>query len=429
MAGVQFSIWKLLAGFLQPYAKGIGIRLFGSSSGHVGLLPKAAAGSTDFILPAADGSSGWVLTTDGSGNLSFAAGGGSGGSPGGTSGQIQYNNAGAFAGFTASGDVSINASTGACVVNSASGVGFGSLAFQSGTFSGTSSGTNTGDQNLSGLVPKTTTVAGHALSSNVSLAVADVSGAAPLASPTFTGTAAAPTPLTADNSTKIATTGYVQAQGYITSSGNAATATLAATVTTNANLTGPITSVGNVTSVTGHAITYAMLQQETLYSVLGNNTASTANSAALQYLVLGSPTFTTSGFNLLQITASANTYAQMALQNSATNAAASTDYIVTADNGNDATHYADFGINSSLGGAAPFSNANAAYLYSSDNELDIGALGASGVINFYTTGFSTTPILGMSMDQNQKVSFVNPISVRQILTAPPIAQQVLRMMW
>jgi hypothetical protein len=48
----------------------------------------------------------------------------------------------------------------------------------------------------------------------VSLVVADVGGAAPLASPTFTGVPAAPTPATADNSTTVATTAYVHAQGY-----------------------------------------------------------------------------------------------------------------------------------------------------------------------------------------------------------------------
>lgn len=46
-----------------------------------------------------------------------------------------------------------------------------------------------------------------------------ISGLAPLASPTFTGTPAAPTPATADNSTKLATTAFVKAQGYITSIG------------------------------------------------------------------------------------------------------------------------------------------------------------------------------------------------------------------
>lgn len=44
------------------------------------------------------------------------------------------------------------------------------------------------------------------------LVVADVSGAAPLVSPALTGTPTAPTPLTADNSTTLATTALVQAK-------------------------------------------------------------------------------------------------------------------------------------------------------------------------------------------------------------------------
>lgn len=47
--------------------------------------------------------------------------------------------------------------------------------------------------------------------------VSQITGAAPLASPIFTGTPAAPTPTSTDNSTKIATTAYVKSQGYITS--------------------------------------------------------------------------------------------------------------------------------------------------------------------------------------------------------------------
>jgi hypothetical protein len=42
-------------------------------------------------------------------------------------------------------------------------------------------------------------------------------GAAPNASPVFTGDPRAPTPATADNDTSLATTAYVQAQGYATS--------------------------------------------------------------------------------------------------------------------------------------------------------------------------------------------------------------------
>jgi hypothetical protein len=53
----------------------------------------------------------------------------------------------------------------------------------------------------------------------VTLAVADVSGAAPLASPTFTGDPKAPTPAVGDNDTSIATTKFVKDQNYITSAG------------------------------------------------------------------------------------------------------------------------------------------------------------------------------------------------------------------
>jgi hypothetical protein len=51
------------------------LRLSGSSSGYVGLAPAAAAGSTTYILPSADGSANQVLQTNGSGVLSWATGG------------------------------------------------------------------------------------------------------------------------------------------------------------------------------------------------------------------------------------------------------------------------------------------------------------------------------------------------------------------
>ena len=51
------------------------IRLSGSSSGYVGLAPAAAAGSTTYTLPAADGTAGYALVTDGAGALSWASAG------------------------------------------------------------------------------------------------------------------------------------------------------------------------------------------------------------------------------------------------------------------------------------------------------------------------------------------------------------------
>lgn len=52
------------------------IRLSGATSGYVGLAPAAAAGSTTYTLPAADGTSGQMLSTNGSGALSWETAGG-----------------------------------------------------------------------------------------------------------------------------------------------------------------------------------------------------------------------------------------------------------------------------------------------------------------------------------------------------------------
>ncbi len=49
------------------------LRLSGSTSGYVGLVPAAAAGGTTYTLPSADGTSGQVLSTNGSGALSWAS--------------------------------------------------------------------------------------------------------------------------------------------------------------------------------------------------------------------------------------------------------------------------------------------------------------------------------------------------------------------
>jgi hypothetical protein len=54
------------------------LRLSGVTSGYVGLAPAAIAGSTTYTLPAADGTSGQLLSTDGKGTLSWASASGSG---------------------------------------------------------------------------------------------------------------------------------------------------------------------------------------------------------------------------------------------------------------------------------------------------------------------------------------------------------------
>lgn len=68
-----------------------------------------------------------------------------------------------------------------------------------------------------GAVSSVFTRTGAVVSASGDYTVAQVTGAAPLASPTFTGTPVAPTPATSDNSTTIPTTAFVKAQGYLTS--------------------------------------------------------------------------------------------------------------------------------------------------------------------------------------------------------------------
>ena len=76
----------------------------GSGTNYTALKAQAQAANVTYTLPAADGTNGQVLSTNGSGTLSWATASGGGGSPGGSSGQVQFNSAGtAFggaAGFT-----------------------------------------------------------------------------------------------------------------------------------------------------------------------------------------------------------------------------------------------------------------------------------------------------------------------------------------
>jgi hypothetical protein len=69
------SAWRLQIGSASTTLKG-SLLLSGSSSGAVGLQAPATAGSTTYTLPSSDGASGQVLSTNGSGTLSWATAGG-----------------------------------------------------------------------------------------------------------------------------------------------------------------------------------------------------------------------------------------------------------------------------------------------------------------------------------------------------------------
>lgn len=130
--------------------------------------------------------------------------------------------------------------------------------------------------------------------------VGQVTGAAPLASPALTGTPTAPTPSTADSSTKIATTAYVQAQGYAAgsafTSGNYPKASGSAALSDSGVTAGPysipwitvyrgggsssFSTSSNVVKLWGVVLTWPLTTTQVTYNV---STADTNSSGACNY--------------------------------------------------------------------------------------------------------------------------------------------------
>lgn len=112
-------------------------------------------------------------------------------------------------------------------------------------------------------------------------------------------------------------------------------------------------------------------------------------------------------------TGNINSFYQANIQNTNSGASASTDWVATANNGSSTTHYIDMGINSSGGGGAPFTTANHTYLYSIDDTLNIGALGASSQIRIFTTG-GTSPVQRAVFDENGRLGITTPTPASKI---------------
>lgn len=98
-----------------------------------------------------------------------------------------------------------------------------------------------------------------------------------------------------------------------------------------------------------------------------------------------------------------NDFYQLNIQNKNAGVNASGDLSITADNGDENTHYINLGTNNSNGAKAPFTTANETYLYSVSDTLNIGALGANNAIKFFTTGGINTPAQRLVIASNGNV--------------------------
>lgn len=137
---------------------------------------------------------------------------------------------------------------------------------------------------------------------------------------------------------------------------NSVTNTLGSTnITASGNLAG--NTVTSTTSVTGATI------------VATKPILPTATSGAISY---GTLSYTdTNIFSSYQT--SVDSYAQKVMQNTSNGTSASTDYIVSNDQGTATSFYGDFGMNSSgYTGTGPFQAPNVVYMYSISTDLVIG---------------------------------------------------------
>ena len=136
----------------------------------------------------------------------------------------------------------------------------------------------------------------------LAIAVADVSGAAPLATPTFTGTPAAPTATLGTNTTQLATTAFVEASSraaavYVTSSNSTGNTTITPAVTARA--------MNYVLDITGTASTRIVILDIT-NRVVGDKIALRITLPATTLIVIESRNATSGGTLLDTITTDAS---------------------------------------------------------------------------------------------------------------------------
>lgn len=242
-------------------------------------------------IQAGNGTGGFYAITIGS-NLTFAGGtlsatgGGGGGSPGGTPGQIQWNSAGNFAGFTTSGDATINTTTGALTLATVASAGT----------TGSSTAIPVVTINAKGLATSITTAAvvapagtltGTTLASGVTASSLLSANGGSFGTAAFTAASAYEVPLTfstgltrtvntvtVNASQSIATLSNLTTNGFVKTGGGVGTLS----IDTNTYLT----AAGAVTSITGTAnqvIASASVGAVTLSTPQDIGTASTPQFA------------------------------------------------------------------------------------------------------------------------------------------------------
>ena len=173
-----------------------------------------------------------------------------------------------------------------------------------------------------------------------------------------------------------------------------------ANVSNNVNVLGNIIVSRNITATGDFSANNATIGNiTTSHNVYANVGTFYGDQYSDGAIYVGTPAGTVLGSDVvMQITANAGGYSQTNFQNINSGNTASGDYILTADNGNDVTHYLDLGMTSSgwdgsetnvLSGLGP----DHGYLYVQDGNLSLGTRSGNTSYGwkFDTTGNLTLP--------------------------------------
>jgi hypothetical protein len=170
----------------------------------------------------------------------------------------------------------------------------------------------------------------------------------------------------------------------------------------NVNSFGTISGVGNVTG--GNILTNGIISAagsitgdffvgNTSGTFYGNTT--TGNDA----LFAGIANYTALGSNVVaQFAGNANSYSQINFQNISNGTRASTDFVATANNGDDGTYYVNLGINSSTFNDPtnyPGFGPNDSYVHNHGGNLIINPESAGKAINFMIGGTNIANVVGV----------------------------------
>jgi hypothetical protein len=219
------------------------------------------------------------------------------------------------------------------------------------------------------------------------------------------------------SSTGTATIGNIITSGNVSATGNVYAGNTLITgsesVAGNINTSGNInqTGLGNINGYNGY-----FSNNLTVIGTFQSTSNITANGAGIFYgntisgnsaLYAGVPGFTPLGSNVVvQIAGNANSYSQINFQNINNGSAATTEIVVTANNGNDVAYFGDFGVaGNNYSNVSPYNSLgtsvapNDTYLYSQGNanggggNLILGSNEKNGVVRIIANGSNTANIV------------------------------------